>query len=136
MNKFFLHIIIFFIVFPFQAFAFDNEGKPMDTIKAEKYQIKQIKRIRNVYVIYVLKDDKQYEIISPKGIKPSHSFKIKKGGYYELILMPYFEKNDYSRFRVTAIEIKGTLIPLESDFDYNIFLTTNLIGLYYVNPQK
>lgn len=135
MCKFLLRITILLIIFPFQVDA-QKENSSKDTVMPEMYQVKKIKRIRNVYVVYALKDGKQYEIISPKGEKPDNSNKIQKGKKYDFVLLPYFKNNDFSRFTVTHVEINGTIVPLEKDFDNNLYLTTYLSGLYYTNPKK
>jgi len=135
MKNVLLSLTIFIVIVPFKLFA-QKENTTKKEIVSGIYKIDRIKRIKDLYLIYISNDDKKLEIISPKGTKPIYSCKIRKGKHYELILVPYFEKNDYSRFRVKAIEIKGILIQLDSNFDYNLYSTPCLFGLYYSCPKN
>lgn len=135
MHRLLSSIIVLLIIFSFRSNA-QTENTSKDTLKPEMYKINKIKKIKNVYLIFAIKDGKKYEIISPKGAKPDNCKKIVNGEKYNLVLLPYFKNNDFSRFTVTHIEIKGTVIPIEIDVDNNIYVTSNLIGLYYTPPIK
>jgi hypothetical protein len=135
MHRLLSSIIILLIFFSFKSNA-QTEISSKDTLRPEMYRIKKIKKIKNVYLIFALKDGKKYEIVSPKGGKPDNCEKIVNGEKYYLVLIPYFKNNDFSRFTVTHIEIKGTVIPIEIDVDNNIYFTSNLSGLYYTPPKK
>jgi hypothetical protein len=128
---FLINLVITVVLIPIHLNA--QEDNPVkNTLAKGIYQVVKINKIKNVYVIHVFKDNEEFDIVSPKREKPTSGLKIKKGRLYELTLIPYFENTDYSRFRVTAVEIEGTLIPLEPQSNYNIFFTNEVVGLYYV----
>jgi len=100
-------------------------------------EIVKIKKVKNFFIIYAKEKEKKYQIISKKVKSSKNCNKISKGGSYKLLLDPYFEKDDYTRFYVTHVKIEGVLIPLDENYGRNIFSTDNLSGLCYLTkPDK
>lgn len=99
-------------------------------------EIVKIKKLKNFFILYAKDKEKKYQIISKKVKSSKSCNKISKGSSYKLLLIPYFEKDDYTRFYVTHVKIEGTLIPLDEDYGRNIFSTDNLSGLCYLPSPK
>jgi hypothetical protein len=98
-------------------------------------EIVKIRRIKNFFIIYAKDKERNYQIISKKVKHSKSCNKISKGDSYKLLLDPYFEKDDYTRFYITHVKVEEVLIPINEDYGKNIFLTDNLSGLCYLPPQ-
>ena len=97
-------------------------------------EIVKIKRVKNFFIIYAKKKEKNYQIISKKIKHSKRCNKISKGSSYKLLLVPYFKENDYTRYYITHVKVEGVLIPLDENYDRNLFFTDNLSGLCYLPP--
>jgi len=136
MKNLLFQLIFLLSVLPYQIVAIENNNQ-RETLVPETYKVLKIKRIKNIFVIYALKvnDNTKFEIVSIKG-KTDNCTKIRVGNEYRLVLYPDFDENDFSRFTVTHVEISGILIPLEREYNRNLYFTSNLIGLCYIEPGK
>lgn len=104
-----------------------------DSLPLSLYKIEKIKRIKSLFIIYATLDNDRYKIISLKE-QSKPCTKIRKGNSYNLILSPYFDKNDLSNSIVTKVVVYGTTITLTDDCHFNLYFTSNLKGICYFCP--
>jgi len=108
----------------------------LDTIPKGVYEIIKIKRIKSAYIFYVINGNEKFKILSPREkFKKKKKKKIRIGNKFELVLFPFFDKNDLSNSIITHIMINGTPVPLIDEWGANFYSTFDFKGKYYIPPQ-
>lgn len=130
------HLLIFFCLFFLYAKPFQTEQESLkDNNKKVVYRIIKIDSINNVYTIYARKKNLLFKILSLKNDKIVKNLKkIKCGKDYKLELVSLLDSDSRFPTNVDGIEFHGETIELERDSINDLYITKNLIGLYY-NPD-
>ena len=107
------------------------------------YKILKIKTSGDYYVIHAKRNDSLFKIVSKKAeVRETHLKELKKGGYYNFV----FSNKDSDTIKVGGEPLIGhasylhvkrsrfwgdTKIQFTKRFHYRLYITKNLIGLYY-----
>lgn len=93
-----------------------------------KYKIIKIDSINNVYVIHAKENGLYYKILSLKNNnKLSSNKKIKQGNKYNFKLISL----DVPMY-VDGLDFHGEAISIERDSIYDLHISNNLKGLYFI----
>lgn len=122
------HLIILFCLFFLQVQPSQTEQIKLK----DSYKIIRIDSINNVYSIYARKENLLFKILSLKNdIVDKELKKIKCGENYKLELISLLEGDSRYPINVDGIDFYGQTIELERDSINDLYITKNLVGLYY-----
>jgi hypothetical protein len=122
------HLIILFSLFFLQVQPSQTEQIKLK----DSYKIIRIDSINNVYSIYARKENLLFKILSLKNDNIDKKLKkIKCGENYKLQLISLLEGDSRYPINIDGIDFHGQTIELERDSINDLYITKNLIGLYY-----
>ncbi|MCC9070722.1 hypothetical protein LNQ49_03785 [Flavobacterium sp. F-65] len=122
------HLIILFSLFFLQVQPSQTEQIKLK----DSYKIIRIDSINNVYSIYARRENLLFKILSLKNDNIDKKLKkIKCGENYKLQLISLLEGDSRYPINIDGIDFHGQTIELERDSINDLYITKNLIGLYY-----
>jgi hypothetical protein len=133
-----ISILLFCLVISYlQAYCLEKT----DTL----YKITSIKSKDSIYIIIARRNDSLFKIISIKSLTKSNYEQLKRGGYYNFNfnnsnqkisdekIKPLSGIANYSDIENKSVFIIGDIkIKFTKRFHYRLYMTKNLIGLYYI----